>query len=141
MSIADRHRAHRAAHGKKGQDLGPIWARPEPGTRRPRYTRDKIATAAVAIADADGFEAVAIRRVAAELGGSPMSLYHYIAGKEDLVALMDDALMAETVVPGDELPTDWRQALATIARRTRAVFLRHPWALAALQGKDAPPWA
>jgi AcrR family transcriptional regulator len=138
MSIADRHRAHRAAHGRKGEDLGPIWARPEPGSRRPRYTRDQIATVAVAIADAEGFEAVAMRRVAAELGASPMSLYHYIAGKEDLVALMDDALMAETVVPDDELPADWRQAVATIARRTRAVFRQHPWALAALQGRNAP---
>ena len=138
MSIGDRHRARQPAPRKKGEDLGPIWARPEPGSRRPRYTRDQIATVAVAIADTEGFEAVAMRRVAAELGASPMSLYHYIAGKDDLVALMDDALMAETVVPDDELPADWRQAVATIARRTHAVFLRHPWALAALHGKNAP---
>ena len=139
MSTGDHRQAHRAAPGKKGEDLRPIWTRPEPGSRRPRFTREQIATVAVAIADAEGFEAVAMRRVAAELGTSPMSLYHYIAGKEDLVALMDDALMAETVVPGDELPADWRQAVATIARHTRAAFLRHPWALAALHGQNAPP--
>jgi AcrR family transcriptional regulator len=122
----------------RGEDRRPIWLRPEPGSRRPRFTRDQIAAVAVAIADAEGFEAVAIRRVAAELDTSPMSLYHYIERKDDLVALMDDALMAETVIPDDELPEDWRQAVATIARRTRTVFLRHPWALAALHGHNAP---
>ena len=139
MSRAVHPGTDAALHGKKGEDLRPIWLRPEPGSRRPRFTRDQIAAVAVAVADAEGFEAVAMRRVATELGTSPMSLYHYIAGKEDLIALMDDALMAETVVPDDELPEDWRQAVVTIARRTRGVFLRHPWALAALHGHNAPP--
>lgn len=79
-----------------------------------------------------------MRRVAAELRINPMSLYHYIGGKDDLAALMDDALMAETIVPEEELPADWREAVMAIARRTRAVFLRHPWALAALHGHNAP---
>lgn len=118
-----------------------MWARPEPGSRRPRFTRDQIAAVAVALADTEGFDAVAMRRVAAELATAPMNLYHYIGGKQDLLALMDDALMGETIVPDDELPADWREAIALIARRTRTVFLRHPWALAALHGHNAPPSA
>jgi AcrR family transcriptional regulator len=121
----------------RSKALEPIWARPEPGSRRPRFTREQIASQALAIADAEGFEAVSMRRVAAELGAGTMSLYHYIRGKDDLVALMDDALMGESLVPDDELPDEWREALAAIARKTREVFLRHAWALHSLQGEAA----
>jgi AcrR family transcriptional regulator len=115
----------------------PIWARPEPGARKARFSREQIAAVALAIADAEGFEAVSIRRVAAELGAGAMSLYRYISAKSDLVALMDDAIMGESLIPGGELPADWREALAMIARSTRAALLRHPWAVQALQGRGA----
>ena len=68
-----------------------------------------------------------------------MSLYHYVRNKDDLVALMDDALMAEVLVPDGELPADWRGAVAAVARRTRVVLVRHPWALVALQGAQFGP--
>jgi AcrR family transcriptional regulator len=115
----------------------PIWARPEPGTRKARFSRDQIAAAALAIADAEGFEAVSMRRIAAELGAGTMSLYRYISAKNDLIALMDDALMGESLVPDGELPADWREALSLIARQTRTALLRHPWAVVALQGSAA----
>jgi AcrR family transcriptional regulator len=106
---------------------GPIWTRPEPAGRKPRFSREQIAAVALALADAEGFTAVSMRRVATELGAGTMSLYRYIATKADLVALLDDALMAERLVPAAELPADWRAALALSARRTRQVYLRHPW--------------
>ncbi|MCA9515922.1 MAG: TetR/AcrR family transcriptional regulator C-terminal domain-containing protein [Myxococcales bacterium] len=112
----------------------PIWTRPEPGARKPRWSRAEIAAAALRIADGEGFDAVSMRRVAAELGAGTMTLYHYVRGKADLVALMDDALLAELLVPPSELPAAWRPAIELIARRTRATFLRHPWALVALLG-------
>jgi AcrR family transcriptional regulator len=115
----------------------PIWTRPEPGARKPRFSRRQIAAAALAIADAEGFEAVSIRRVAAELGAGTMSLYRYISAKADLVALMDDAIMGESLIPDGQLPADWRNALTMIARATRAALLRHPWAVQALQGRGA----
>src|SRR5215475_1565366 len=90
-----------------------------------------IAAAALAIADAEGFRAVSMRRVAQELGVGTMSLYYYVKSKAELISAMDDALMAEVLVP--TLPKDWRQALAAIALRTRAVFVRHPWALSSMQ--------
>jgi AcrR family transcriptional regulator len=113
----------------------PIWARPEPAARLPRFSRERIAQVALAIADADGFAAVTMRRVAAELGSGTMSLYRYIATKADLAALLEDALMGEAVIGDGELPGDWRTALAMIAHRTRDVYLRHPWAITALQGE------
>jgi AcrR family transcriptional regulator len=52
-----------------------IWLRPQPGERPGRLTREKISTAALSIADAEGFEAVSMRRIAARLEASTMSLY------------------------------------------------------------------
>jgi AcrR family transcriptional regulator len=121
----------------KGHDL--IWSRPEPAERRPRFSRRQIAETALAIADAEGFEAVSMRRIAAELGAGTMTLYHYVRNKEELVALMDDAHMAESLVAAGELPQDWRAALTVIARRTRAVLMRHPWALQSLQAAQFGP--
>jgi AcrR family transcriptional regulator len=115
---------------------GPPWARPEPAHRKARFTRDQIARVAIAIADNEGFESVSMRRVATELDAGTMSLYHYVRTKADLVALMDDAVMAEVLVPPEEMPAGWREALGAIARRTRGVLMRHPWVLSSL--RDPP---
>jgi AcrR family transcriptional regulator len=103
----------------------PVWAR-EKQARRPALSRDIIVDAGIRIADAEGVEAVSIRRVAADLGVRPMSLYTHIEHKEDLLTLMRDRVNAEVLL-GDDLPADWRVALTTIARRTRDVVLRHRW--------------
>jgi AcrR family transcriptional regulator len=121
---------------KRASD-GLIWLRPQPGERSGRLTREKISAAALAIADAEGFEAVSMRQIAARLGTSTMALYHYVPTKADLIALMDDALMGEILVPAGQLPGGWREAISAIARRTRDVFAHHPWALLSMRG--APP--
>jgi AcrR family transcriptional regulator len=117
---------------------GPIWARPEPGARRARFSRDQIAEAALAIADKDGFEAVSMRRVAAELGAGTMTLYHYVRTKDELVALMDNAIMGELLIPDGKMPAGWREGLTVIARRTRDAFTRHPWTLEMTDAGIAP---
>jgi AcrR family transcriptional regulator len=103
--------------------------------RKPQLSREKIAAVALSVADREGFEAVSMRRVAQELGVGTMSLYYYVKDKDDLIAVMDDALMSEALVPS--LPKDWRRAMIEIAKRTRAVFIRHPWALVSML--TAPP--
>jgi len=103
--------------------------------RARQLNKTGIAAAALAIADAEGFPAVSMRRVAQELGVGTMSLYYYAKSKAELISAMDDALMAEVLVP--TLPEDWREALTAIASRTRDVFVRHPWALSSMQ--SAPP--
>lgn len=90
-------------------------------------SRERIAAAAVAIADAEGFPSVSMRRIAQDLGVGTMSLYYYVKTKADLIAAMDDAIMSEVLVP--TLPANWREALMAIATRTRDAFLRHSWAL------------
>ena len=98
-------------------------------------TREKIAAAALRIADTEGFSSVSMRRIAQEMGVGTMSLYHYVKTKADLIAVMDDALMGEVLATS--LPRSWREALTVIATRTRDVFLRHPWALSSML--SAPP--
>ena len=100
-----------------------------------QLTREKIAAAALSIADKEGFEAVSMRRVARELKAGTMSLYYYVRTKDDLMAVMDDALMGEALLPS--LPNDWKRAMLEIAKRTHAIFIRHPWALASML--KAPP--
>jgi AcrR family transcriptional regulator len=114
----------------------PIWARPEPAARQPRISRQQIAAAALAIADAEGFEAVSMRRIARLLGTGTMSLYRYIETKDELLALVSDALTGEALVSG-ELPPDWRDALALVARQTRRAYLARPWAIHFIQSAAA----
>lgn len=106
-----------------------IWTRVEPGVRKPRFTRDEIAAVAIHIADAEGFAAVSMRRIATELDAGTMTLYHYIRTKDELLALVFDTLMAELVVPPGELPKQWRQAMTAIAHRSKSMLERHPWVL------------
>jgi AcrR family transcriptional regulator len=115
---------------KKEHDL--IWLRPEPNERRPRLNREQITATALGIADREGFEAVTMKRIADELDCATMTLYYYVRTKADIVALMHDAILAEILIMGDELPEDWLEAVTAIARRTRDVLLAHPWSLASL---------
>ena len=104
-------------------------------TPKQKLSRERIAAAALALADREGFAEVSMRRVALELRVGTMSLYYSVKTKDDLVAAMDDALMAEAIVPS--LPKDWRRAIMLIARRTHGIFTRHPWALVSML--SAPP--
>ena len=104
-----------------------IWERPAPAARRPAHTRESIAQAAIRIADTEGFDALTMRRVAAELGAGTMTLYHYVHTKDELLELVDNALMGELLVPVGELPPGWREGIREIASRTRDVCVRHPW--------------
>jgi len=108
-------------------------------TRRPGHSRETIARAAIEIADAEGFEALSMRRVAAELGAGTMTLYHYVATKDELLALVDDAIMGELVVPADELPEGWRAGMREIAHRTKSAFVSHPWTIDMPDSSDGGP--
>ncbi|WP_238010785.1 TetR/AcrR family transcriptional regulator [Dactylosporangium sp. AC04546] len=110
-----------------------LWDGPRPATRgpKPTLTLDRVVAAGIAIADAEGLTAVAMHRVAADLGVTKMSLYRYVAGKAELVALMvEQAVGAPPPLPAGA----WREALTTWARALLARYLAHPWALEATVG-------
>jgi AcrR family transcriptional regulator len=91
----------------------------------------------VRIADAEGLEAVTMRRVAGELGIAVMSLYNYVSAKDHLAQLMTDQLAGEYAYPVTPAP-DPRAAIAGLARQARDIARRHPW-LAGLMQRPVPP--
>ncbi len=115
-----------------------IWFRQEPASRRPAHTRADIARAALEIADSEGIDALSMRKVAQRLGAGTMTLYHYVRNKNELIALMSDAVMAEVVVPEGELSSDWRTALTQIANRSHDAFRAHHWIFQKMGDDGAP---
>lgn len=117
-------------------DSSPIWERPE---RQPRpvpvpLSREVVVQAAIALADAEGLSSVTLRKVAGALGAGPMRLYGYIATKEELFALMVDAIYAE-MLEGEDATGAWRARIARLAGHLRSAALRHPWFAALLGGR------
>ncbi|ROO88871.1 TetR family transcriptional regulator [Actinocorallia herbida] len=110
-----------------------IWARPARSTRgpNPSLTLERIARASVALADAEGLDALTMRRLAKELGTGTMSLYRYVESKDDLLDIMKDIVLTE--IPRPAHP-DWRTGLGWLAHQIRAQTHRHPW----LAQTDAP---
>jgi AcrR family transcriptional regulator len=117
----------------------PIWAVTAPGSRKPRFTREQIVKTALELADSEGFEALSMRRVAEEIGAGTMTLYYYVRTKEDLLTLVEDALMGEIFEACDPLPKAWRAAVTKLATATRATYVRHAWALRSLTGVRVGP--
>jgi AcrR family transcriptional regulator len=110
-----------------------LWTEPARPTRgpKPSMSLEHIADAAIAIADAEGLAALSMQRVAADLGFTKMSLYRYLPGKAELVALMVERALGEPPAATGE---DWRDALAAWARLLLDGYVRHPWSLPATVG-------
>jgi AcrR family transcriptional regulator len=102
----------------------------EHGVRQPGRARglsqEDIVAVAVAIADAEGTDAVSMRRIARDLRVGAMSLYWHVASTDELHRLMLEQVQSETEVP--EPSGDWQADLRAYAGSARAALLRHPWA-------------
>lgn len=106
---------------------------------RPGLSLDRIVDAAVALAAAEGLGAVSMGRVAKELGVATMSLYRYVAAKEELYILMLDAAVGPPP-PAPAVDAGWREALGRWARAHRAALQRNSWALRIpISGPPATP--
>jgi AcrR family transcriptional regulator len=122
---AAREEAHEqriAGHVQRHRERGS-----QPPRRDRGLSRDEIVRAAIAVADAEGPDAISMRRIARELNAGAMSLYWYVGSKEELLDLMLDAIEVEIEVP--EPSGDWRADLGIFAHRTRAALSRHRWAM------------
>jgi AcrR family transcriptional regulator len=108
--------------------LAAAWGvreRPAKGPK-PALSLERIVDAAVEVASAEGLAAVSMSRVAGALGASTMSLYRYVAAKDELLMLMLDAATGppEGLPPPDD---GWRPALTRWALGVRDALRRHPW--------------
>jgi len=110
-----------------------VWERPEPPERPvlAPLSRERIVQAAIRLADADGLEAVSLRKVAGALDVGPMRLYGYIATKEELLDLMLDAAYAGIRPAGE----GWREVLRSHAEATRRAVREHEWLADLLGGR------
>lgn len=117
-----------------------LRARPVKGPK-PGLSLERIVDAAVAVAASEGLGGVSMGRVAKDLGASTMSLYRYVAAKDELYVLMQEAAMG----PPPPLTAlaeaaGWREALAQWARAQRRVFHANLWMLRLpLAGPPASP--
>ncbi len=94
------------------------------GARRARLSREIVLSAALALVDAEGLEALSMRRLGQELGRDPMSLYRYAANRADLLdGVTEQVLDKLTIFPHDP---DWQAQLRKIAHDLRLLALRHP---------------
>ncbi len=101
-------------------------------TRVP-LSRERVLRGAIALADAQGIEALTMRNLAHELGVEAMSLYYHVANKEALLDGVVDMVISEIaeelggldIEPGEQ---QWRALLRHRILTARRVMLRHPWA-------------
>lgn len=104
--------------------IGSVVASPASAPRPVLSTAEVVATA-IRMADAEGIEAISMRRIAAELDTPTMSLYRHVDSKDGLVLLMIDSVLGEDSFPPPS--ADWRADLEVSARLQWAAFQRHPW--------------
>ena len=104
-----------------------IWTRSRHGSRGPQreLSPEQLATTAVALADEAGLRAVTMRAVARALGTTAGGLYRYVRGRDELIALMVDAALADLRYPGDD--GTWTQQLLAVAHDQLRVYRAHPW--------------
>lgn len=100
--------------------------RPTKGPKR-GLSLEQVVEAGVRVASAEGLAAVSMSRVAGELGTSAMSLYRYVASKDELLVLMVDAALGDAPEPPFDKP--WRVGMEWWARTELTAYRAHPWVL------------
>ncbi len=116
----------------------PRAAAAPPKDRAP-LSRERVLAAAVAVADAHGIAGLTIRSLAAELGVKPMSVYHHVANKDEILDGIVDIVFSEIELPS--VDGEWRAEVTRRASSARAVLARHPWAVTLLDSRTSPGWA
>lgn len=103
---------------------------------RAGLSRDKVLHGALAVADAGGIASLTIRSLAGQLGVKPMSVYHHVANKEDILDGLVDLVFSEIELPAVE--GDWRSEMHRRAGSVRRVLARHRWAIGLLESRRSP---
>jgi len=98
-------------------------------------SKQRVVFEAIRLADREGVDGLSMRRLAGMLGAGAMSLYHYVASKEELLDAMIDIVFEEIELPPDEI--DWQSAMRQRAVSARQVFARHPWAIGLIDSRTS----
>ena len=101
-----------------------------------RLSKQRVVVEAVRLADREGVDGLSMRTLAGALGAGAMSLYHYVASKDELLDAMIDLVFDEIELPPFE--ADWRSAMRREAESTRQALARHPWAIALMESRTSP---
>lgn len=99
-------------------------------------SKQRVVAEAVRLADQEGIDGLSMRRLAGALGAGAMSLYHYVASKEELLDAMIDIVFEEIELPPEE--TDWQLAMRRRSVSARQVLARHPWANGLMESRTSP---
>lgn len=133
--------ARQNGRGDPAGTLSRLWGTREVPSRGPKHalTSAQVVAAAIEVADVDGDLALlSMRRVASCLGVGTMSLYTYVASRDELVEMMLDHVYGEAVRDlHDRTTADWKQGLRAVADVNWALCLRHPWVLQIFTGRPA----
>jgi len=99
-------------------------------------SKQRVVLEAIRLADREGVDGLSMRRLATALDAGAMSLYRYVANKDELLDAMIDIVFAEIDLPTDE--TDWQSAMRQRAVSVRQVLTRHSWAIGLLESRTSP---
>lgn len=99
-------------------------------------SKRRVVAEAVRLADSEGVDGLSMRRLAGVLGAGAMSLYHYVASKDELLDAMTDVVFEEIALPPED--TDWQSAMRRRAESARQALARHPWAISLMESRTAP---
>jgi AcrR family transcriptional regulator len=103
---------------------------------RTRLSRDRVLSAAVAVADAGGAGSLTIRSLAQELGVKPMSVYYHVANKDEILDGIVDYVFSQIELPATD--GDWRAEIRRRAESARQVLRRHSWAIGLMESRTTP---
>ncbi len=115
----------------------PVSAREQrQGASDAGLSKQRVVAEAIRLADREGVAGLSMRRLAGALGAGAMSLYHYVANKDELLDAMIDVVFEEIELPPEG--TDWQSAMRRRAVSARQVLARHPWAIGLMESRTSP---
>ncbi|MET8139052.1 TetR family transcriptional regulator [Sphaerisporangium sp. NPDC005288] len=110
-----------------------VWSRQSapkatPVREHPALSRDHIVKAAVELLDAEGLDALSMRRLGSRLGSGATSIYWHVSNKDQLLELALDEVYSEVRLPDPDV-TGWHDTAAAFAYGMREAVLGHPWSV------------
>ncbi|MFE2747149.1 TetR/AcrR family transcriptional regulator [Streptomyces scopuliridis] len=115
------------------QPFPSVWTRPRRQRReQPALSREQIVSTAIELLDAEGIDALSMRKLGTRLNAGATSMYSHVANKDELIELVVDEIYGEIELADAGDPAEWRATTTRCAHSLRSAFLRHPWIVSVL---------